>query len=233
MKSGQNRRRSKSPAMPPPPVPTHALKKKTSVTMPGSFFPRSPSLEPDYATSLSEGQVRSLGVVMSNDQFMREVRNDAGPSRTPGTPRLRRKSNSSIQSEPSPSPIAISGGPSVRGVVDRFTDDADPSLMLPNNIISPERTISSPRSQAKSAKAKGKERDLGEWEDEFSFSGDTSGEIRVRGIEQELLAAREEHYRNEMEQDPDSSVYVEQREQDQERIRTLEEEVAKLKHQVH
>lgn len=217
--------------MPPPPVPARALTNKPSVTMPGSFFPRSPSLEPDYAASLLNGQIQPPGVAMSNDQFLHEVRNDAGPSMTPGTPRSRR-SISSTRSEPSPSPITISGGPSVRGVVDRFTDEADHSLMLPNTAISPERVVCSPRSQAKSAKARGKERDLGGWDYDFSFSGDTSGEIRVRGIEQELLAAREEHHRKELEQDPDSSVYLEEREQDKERIRILEEEVAKLKRQV-
>ncbi|KAK7691110.1 hypothetical protein QCA50_006213 [Cerrena zonata] len=221
------RRRSKSPAMPPPPVPAHALTKKKSVTMPGSFFPRSPSLEPDYAASLLDNS----GAVMSNDELLRSVREDAGPSTTPSTPRSRR-SISSIRSEPSPSPIAISGGPSVRGAVDRFTDDADHSLMLPKTVQSPERVFSSPRSQAKSAKARGKERDLSGWDCDFSFSGDTSGEIRVRGIEQELLAAREAHYRKELEEDPDSSVYVEEREHDKERIRTLEEEVAKLKRQL-
>ncbi|CAL1715940.1 unnamed protein product [Somion occarium] len=232
VQSSNSRRRSKSPAMPPPPtIPEHALKRTPSVTMPGSFYPRSPSLEPDYAASLEIRQPsRSrLSHFHSYDELLNDIEDDAGPS---DSPRSGKSVNSPTRSDPSPSPIRINGGPSVRGVVDRFTDDADPSLMLPNPAISPRKGVSSRREQTKSSKMKGKERDMSSWDYDFSFSGDTSGEVRVRGIERELLEAREEHYRKELEQDPDSSAYLEEREQDKQRIRALEEEVARLKRQL-
>lgn len=58
--------------------------------------------------------------------------------------------------------------------------------------------------------------------------------LRVRGKEKELRAAREEHIRKEQDrgEDPETSVYFEERERDKERIRALEEEVESLKQQV-
>ena len=67
----------------------------------------------------------------------------------------------------------------------------------------------------KSEKAKGKER-----------ARDTSGELRVRGKERELRAAREAHARDERNGDD------EERERDKQRIRMLEEEIARLRAQV-
>ena len=67
----------------------------------------------------------------------------------------------------------------------------------------------------KSDKAKGKER-----------ARDTSGELHVRGKERELRAAREAHARKEPGSDDD------EREYDRQRIRILEDEIARLRAQV-
>jgi len=67
----------------------------------------------------------------------------------------------------------------------------------------------------KSEKARGKER-----------AWDTSGEVQVRGKERELRAVREAHLRNEPARDD------EERERDKQRIRMLEEEIARLRAQV-
>ena len=55
---------------------------------------------------------------------------------------------------------------------------------------------------------------------------DTSGEIRVRGKEKELREAREDHARNAHERDDG------ERGQDKQRIRILEEEIARLRAEV-
>lgn len=81
-------------------------------------------------------------------------------------------------------------------------------------------------------KNKGKGRAL-DWEYDFA-DGETSGEVRVRGMEQELYEAREEQRRKELEDEFDlnQSILMEERERDRERIRMLEEEVSKLRSQV-
>jgi hypothetical protein len=69
---------------------------------------------------------------------------------------------------------------------------------------------------------------------------DTSGEVRVRGKERELFAAREEQKRNEerrWERDKekekeDEAERARERERDKEKIRMLEEEILRLKNEV-
>ena len=142
-----------------------------------------------------------------------------------------------------PSPLRISGGPSVKGAAGRFSGDGDHSLMLPNPTLSPHQHIpkflpddahseDEEESIPSSSKDKGKARAL-DWE--FNFADmDASGEMRVRGMERELYEAREEQRRKELEDEFDinQSILMEERERDRERIRMLEEEVARLKSQV-
>ena len=86
----------------------------------------------------------------------------------------------------------------------------------PHRPASPEEIQYEPlEPTARSTSRKGKER-----------AWDTSGEIRVRGKEQELREAREDHARNAHGRD-DS-----ERERDKQRIRMLEEEVARLRAEV-
>jgi hypothetical protein len=64
---------------------------------------------------------------------------------------------------------------------------------------------------------------------------DTSGEICIRGKELELVAASEEHQRNERERERYSDVRQAEveRTRDKERIRVLEQEIIRLKEEVH
>ncbi|KAI0071972.1 hypothetical protein K474DRAFT_480403 [Panus rudis PR-1116 ss-1] len=262
--------------MGPPPVPAHKLvdTNRLRVTMPGSLFPRSPSLEPEYASSLETEYYAGLAaeVVESRYERLNDVETEDEPSSptepppssitSPSPPAKSNKRQRLPAPDPeSPSPIPLGGGPSVRQAASMFTaDNADYSLMLPNPTLSsphssPTRPRSRtqslekppPRSRPPSSKGKGKERardvdsdhnpDVSGWDYDFSGPGETTSEIRVRGIEKELYAAREEHYRKEAERaesevDFDSSVYLEERERDKERIKFLEEEVSRLRRQV-
>lgn len=139
--------------------------------------------------------------------------------------------------------------PSVKAAVERFhpgVDEADFTVMLPTT--TPPRTskgkgrdygdvglLDDEGSQSLASRAKGKGRASDVSLD--SNDGDTSGHIRVRGKERELVAAKEEHRRNERRWEKDKDVLLDdqtQREKarDKERIRMLEEEVSRLKEEV-
>lgn len=224
-----------------PQVPREFLKKP--VTMPGALFPRSPSLDPDYASAIEEQHRVHFALGTPNPSFrsysdlMREA-TDGSPSTFHVDPP---KVGDIPRHDPTASPVRANGGPSVKGAIERFADDADHSLMLPNLTTSPGRAapLSSPQRvdgtaeiASLSSKAKGKQRAM-DWDYNFA-EANTTGEIRVRGKEQELLEAREEHIRKEQDRelDPDQSAYFEEREKDKERIRALEAEVVQLKEQV-
>jgi hypothetical protein len=121
-------------------------------------------------------------------------------------------------------------------VADRFhvgAEDAGPSILLPSPHTSPTAHVAT-RSPGVD---KGKARALDE-----THEGDTSGVLRVRGKEQELVAAREELDRHQrlMAEDHDDAEgetsllrEVERdRDRDKARIRMLEEEIARLKQEV-
>lgn len=199
--------------------------------MPGSLFPRSPSLVPE---SLNERHVR----------FKPNV---ASP--TPARP----------VDEPGPSQSRPPMAPAVKAAVDRFRverDHADPSILLPKT--SPQRSTGQSFTRPLvyrnasvdggsfrvsddsdddddeyppriSASAKGKGRAV----DDF-MDGDTSGHIRVRGKERELVAAREEQRRNEKRRatEADARDVEKEKNSDKERIRMLEEEIMRLKDEV-
>ncbi|KAH8094448.1 hypothetical protein BXZ70DRAFT_1079000 [Cristinia sonorae] len=217
------------------------VKKAVPYTMPGSLFPRSPSMEPEFAAlSEQERRVRCEGGVPSSlrKSFIADDMDHGSLVQTP-----------SHQRDPprvppdTPSAVRISGGPSVKGAAGRFADDADHALMLPNPSTSPGslsirqkgKDIASDYGSEASVsprKDKGKGRAL-DWEYDFG-DAETSGEIRVRGMERELFEAREEQRRKELEEEFDlnQSILIEERERDRERIRMLEEEVERLKRQL-
>lgn len=158
------------------PSPPRVLRRRHSVSMPGSLFPRSPSLVPDDGRRV---------------RF--EVHDRPGPS----TPK--RTS-------------------SVRTAVGRFRvgeGDADPSILLPSPNGSP---LGMKLKDPPCDKGKGKAVDV---------EANTSGEIRVRGKERELAAAKADQRRRE-----DSDEESESSQRDKERIRMLEEEIARLREEV-
>lgn len=171
--------------------------------MPGSLFPRSPSLVPDGHDSSNDG--RHVHFTPPQPKRRQDLAPDPendipGPSRRPP--------NSS----------------SVKAAVDRFNTggDADPSILLPTPHTSP----------ARAGKAREKRRAIESWDD--PKDGDTSNEMRVRGKERELVAARKELQRHDKRQEQDGELKEAEREKvrDKERIRLLEEEITWLKQEV-
>lgn len=68
-----------------------------------------------------------------------------------------------------------------------------------------------------------------------AWDGDTSGEVRVRGKERELVAAREEQERHERRREKEKDLNEEadrEKTVDKERIRMLEDEIMRLKEEV-
>jgi hypothetical protein len=206
--------------------------------MPGSLFPRSPSLLPDspphYIDERDDRRVR----------FENE-----GPSRPRDIPHPRTpfdKATSGSYSSPvstSMSPLDRRGVPSVRDAVRRFrVEDANASILLPRETVSPgkgkgkaredEYTVSRPPSSRD--KGKQRARDVDGHEHEYVHAAETSGEVRVRGKERELVEAKEEQMRRgrRKERDRYTDVDEREREKDKEKIKMLEEEIRKLKEEV-
>jgi hypothetical protein len=213
----------------PPPLP-RALKRRPSMIMPGSLFPRSPSVEPEHHNNASNREQR--------------VRFSSNTPKSPGAP-----AQNPTTELPSTPRRRSNKGSSVRSAVDKFSvgeHDADPSILLPSPKKSPlavgtTQYISSRRAEqdlpsATSRKDKGKARAI-----DFSpvENPDSSGYLRVKGKERELLAAREELHANERRREiydeAESSFLDEEehgRDSDKARIRMLEEEIARLKDEV-
>ncbi|KAJ3756158.1 hypothetical protein EV360DRAFT_72224 [Lentinula raphanica] len=219
------------------PVAKPQTKKRASTplsktTMPGSLFPRSPSLMPSERAYHEEIQVEQDERQNANWNFDFEEEHEAGPSNVtvPAT-------NSPLQSPFRPPLVS-----SVKDAVSKFHagPDVDSSMLLP----SPPRR-------------KGKEREVIDVDadvDEDSWlmppprttrrglsDGDISQETRMLGKERELSEAIEEHKRKEArwERDRDKEVIAEEeesflrdRERDKDRIRKLEEEVERLKEEL-
>lgn len=219
--------------MDPSPLPILGRKRAGSITMPGSLFPRSPSLDLDPSfVPLSSGHVRFAQLHARPE----ELQPKSGPSRHDSIP-------------PSSSPPTHSP---VKAAIQRFDGDksADPSMLLPISPRSP-----SSRNRAKgtrpcldksptsfSSEAKGKQRavDLTNEEDDFLEPG-ISGDTQVRGKEHELKKAIQQQLENETRRerqateepaDFNSHEAERERERDKERILQLEEEIRLLKEEV-
>lgn len=201
--------RSPSPSPSPPPLPP-ILRRRPSISMPGSLFPRSPSLVPDNHSG-------------NND--------DRHVHFTPQPARLQDQVPDAEENAPGPSRCPPRSTSSVKAAVDRFNTggrDADPSILLPVPHTSPTRV-------GKAIQDKGKSRAIEVWDD--PEDGDTLGEVRVRGKERELVAAREEQRMHESQRQNEAEAKEaeegeEERARDKERIRMLEGEIARLKQEV-
>ncbi|KAI0090205.1 hypothetical protein BDY19DRAFT_905246 [Irpex rosettiformis] len=231
----------------PSPVPplrtfSNVVKRKASATMPGSLFPRSASIEPDPTPGPA-----SYGLLRERTKLLAAV------SRTPlhsvGFAKERLTTRPPVTQSPGdPNPfLGITNTLArARGVIGstedakRFLEDynpsspSSPSPAMPLPVRGPRKSYG-PNDDETSAivahsKSKGKERARDadfEWDD-------NSRVLRVRGKEQELREAREEHIRKEQERelDPETTLIMEERYHDKERIRKLEAEVAWLKSQL-
>ncbi|KAI0926275.1 hypothetical protein AcW1_008487 [Taiwanofungus camphoratus] len=241
-------RGSRSPSPSPPPLPA-LLRRRPSVTMPGSLYPRSESLQPDSSPPFENSHhVRFLSRSPSPSPHSqtKDVVKTAKATNTEIKTRsdLRVDRSETILREHAEKPekhINIAGRTKEKAPqgarnnqgettgrgkddIERLEDDIDPSRTLPSSrqrkgkgraeedVVQPARVEDLAE---KSTNARGKD-----------LAWDTSGEIRVRGKERELHAAREAHLRNEPARDD------EEREHDKRRIRMLEEEIARLKAQL-
>lgn len=261
--SASDRERSKSPTPRPPPMfpvpPSPTLKKQPSFTMPGSLFPRSPSLVPDQPNGYQCMQAAS-DVPVSVQPFRPPYANDsgdaeAGPSWTHSSTIPR--ADSAGPHQPSSldqfvSPWRVRSVASVKDAVQRYnaTDgaEADFSLMLPSPHASPVKPISkaqsvdeaSPHRPSSSSapllsSSKGKERarDSGNDDDLYFIVCGSSEHDGVHAKERELDAALEEQREHERRLSGDQSRRASvERERDKRRIRALEEEVRRLKEEV-
>lgn len=177
------------------------------MSMPGSLFPRSPSLVPD-----EDRHVRFESDIRSPPPTVAPISVDDS---LPGPSRRHRLT------------------PAVKVAVDRFhigEADAGPSILLPSPATSPAKIIlrDSPRD-----KGKGRLIDLSF--DENEQDGDTSGELRVRGKQRELIAARaeqREHEKRRTIDEEDVDQVENEKAHDKARIRMLEGEISRLKEEV-
>ena len=201
----------------PRPLPL-AIKRSSSISMPGSLFPRSPSIEPDTSATEREQRVR----------FASKTLDSPAPHFSP------RKSGSSFSSESRSSTTTLSSpstprrpkhSDSVKAAVARFQDDADPHILLPNSKSSP-RALG--HTENSIDKGKGRAVECGE----LNIS-------RMKGKEKELVAARQELDRTERRLESGNDVELHPleetkrgRNRDKEKIRALEEEIERLKQEV-
>lgn len=191
--------------------------------MPGSLFPRSPSLEPEHA----------------RPQHVRFASKHLESPLVPHNPKKKRLSSAEEQmasrtSTPSVSPPRQRNpNATVRAAIDRFNEDeADPSMLLPSPQTSPH--IVGTRHYTNLDK--GKARAIAPL-----VFGDLDGSTirHVRGKEKELDAARADLDRNErrLELDTEDETFLmeqikQDRDRDKARIRSLEEEIKRLKQEV-
>lgn len=234
--------RRHSPSLMPPPMRADRMRPPV-ITMPGSLFPRSPSIAPEEFTQhVPEDRFTSD----TWDIFSTQSPCEAGPSRGPIG--LSTSENAEEPASPFPPPQPQS---SVKAAVERFhigENDADPSILLPSPTTSPTRVNGDSKGKARetytpreresspsrlSYKDKGKFRTM-----ELSpqtDNADTSSEIRVRGKEKELDAVRKEQREKSKRRERDKHQDEEderEKQRDKDKIKTLEEEIMKLKAEV-
>lgn len=221
--------------------------------MPGSLFPRSPSLIPDPLPQHLDDDERHVRFAPAG--FSTIQSNEAGPSRPSGsqnTIRAHGEASSSCSDHAdsgfrsSPSLRSRGSVSNVKDAVMRFRvdkDGADASILLPREkSLTPSKRKEKQRARGASPAGpssceKGKSRAL-DLEPEYCHAAETSGEVRVRGKERELAEAKEGQRRkarvqrdmhdNQVEADEEEAV----RNADKAKIKMLEEEILRLKAEV-
>ena len=219
----------------PKPQLSRSLRRRPSVSMPGSLFPRSPSTEPDADPFAVE-----------KEQCVRFALHTSDPQSPQKQKSPKLLDGSAFTSDPSRRHFKIVSS-SVKTAVDKFhigDEDADPSILLPSPKRSPHvlvssrnlqsRRISNPISpSAVATKHKRKNHSVELFSDDC---GDASGFLRVKGKEKELIASRGELYENGRCDNEAPALSVEQAEHDYNsdkiRIKMLEEEIERLKEEV-
>lgn len=216
----------------PAPLPlTRALRHQPSITMPGALFPRSPSMDPEATAAVA----RHVHFPTKPTYFDYEVP-VPGPSSFPerrlpprSVPRKSRSRSGSVSET------------SVRRAQESGTDAGDAVLSVPSwkekgkqranaADVLLESEASSPLRPTGIGRGGNHESDAGP-----ELTGaDTSGEIRVRGKERELSAARELRREREQlwESEVETTMIREEKAEYEDKIKRLEEEVQWLKAEV-
>ncbi|KAI0833716.1 hypothetical protein BC628DRAFT_1308678 [Trametes gibbosa] len=192
-----------------PPHSPAALLATPVVTMPGSLFPRSASLMPEPIPAHHRRAVPRMRTPTPPPEEPEPVEEEAPlePFADAQEQSPRRGRAHDHARERSRGRSVDDAGPSAARESSRHSETSSRAAS------SSRRPLEQPAETASRVRSlKGKER-----------ACDTSGEIRVRGKEQELREAREDHARNVHDRDDD------ERERDKRRIRMLEEEVARLR----
>ncbi|KAF8802427.1 hypothetical protein BYT27DRAFT_7235351 [Phlegmacium glaucopus] len=218
---------------------SRSLKRRPSISMPGSLFPRSPSMDPDADPSAAEKEQRVRFAF-----HVSQTLDHQSPQRHKSSSSKPLDGSASTSRSPRCRPQFAS---SVKTAVDKFhigQDDADPSILLPSPKRSPHAMVASRNLQSRRTNSPGspsapamrhKRKNLSV--ESFSDdSGDTSGFLLVKGKEKELIAARKELYENGSRDNEAPALSVEQAEHDRNRdkvrIKMLEEEVERLKQEL-
>ncbi|KAH9029878.1 hypothetical protein EDB85DRAFT_2147123 [Lactarius pseudohatsudake] len=206
-----------------PQPPSRALRRRPSMTMPGALFPRSPSMDPAPAPPPPQ---RHVHFPTQPTYFDYEVLVPS-PSSSPERARA-----------PSPSPVPVpsrSRVTSVSEVTGRRAQEGSDGVLSSSGaawkekgkqratVVLESEAASSPARSILSRGASDAEHD--------APSVDTSGEIRVRGKEQELSAVREERRAREQwwETETETTMIREEKVEYEDKIKKLEEEVQRLR----
>ena len=202
----------------PPPTPLTTRNTTPFPTMPGSLFPRSESLIPEAIPARFQRAVprprtpppppTPLAKVSEAAEIAEEVGEEIVEEISVMSPRRGR--SQSRQQEAIASGSRDRARSSSARESSRHAESSDQAASHPQTVVD-----EADEPPVRTRPWKGKEREY-----------DTSGEIRVRGKERELREAREDHARNAHERDDG------ERERDKQRIRMLEEEVARLRAEV-
>lgn len=189
------------------------LRKKPSITMPGSLFPRSDSLQPD---SVPHSPQSALGVDAHDSE--------PGPSNS---------QHETFADKSGPSPWRTRPIASVDDAVRRFTasggEERDFSLLVvasPTGPVDPESpgaVLETPHPPLGGVSRKGKERAVDDGDEDLAFILDHH---RVQDKEKQLDAIRRETGTK------NNATGDGERDKDKERIRMLEEEVRMLKEEL-
>jgi hypothetical protein len=233
--------------------------RRLSITMPGSLFPRSESLEPEETPAAVPNTSRHVTFAATPLEISRRYQtlHDLGEAGSSQLPIPFTPSHLEVEGAPAEqdSPLDRRGVKSVKAALGRFhvdENDADPSIMLPKSTVSPSKAPSEPSPSRSPSRDKGKGRavdpsperalspsrvDKGKGKavnDPFlDMDSNVSGVIRYRGKQKELDDAREEFRRNELRwEQAGQGDEDESRKQDKLRIRMLEDEIEKLKAEV-
>ncbi|OAX34382.1 hypothetical protein K503DRAFT_774619 [Rhizopogon vinicolor AM-OR11-026] len=250
---------SSSRANPPPPLNTHStsslpashristateggyptLRKKPSITMPGSLFPRSDSLEPDPEDVRVTSGMRFLsgsGDARNHERDLNPILHSSPESGGESEPGPSRYLDETPADKTGPSPWRTRPIASVHDALQRFNasggEERDFSLLVtasPAGLVRPESpgTTQEKSHSLSGVSRKGKERAV--VVDDEDGDGDLAFILdhhRVQDKEKQLDAARRETGAK------SPTTNDGERERDKERIRILEEEVKMLKEEI-